>query len=392
MPRPDLVERLAAIGDRGACTDAERRASALLRDDLRARGRPARLETAWVRPQWPLAWALHAALAVASSLLAVEVPVAGLAVLVLLALSWALDISGRAQPLRLVFPRRATQVVVAEPPPRRGPPRIRLVLAAQVDAPRMGAIFKPAYRPLRRVGPAVLLACTLALAGLAAARVAGAEGQTLGVAQLVPTVLLLLALGALLDVALSDPSPGANADASAVQAAMAVAEALDRAPPRALDVELVLAGAGDGPGAGMRAYVRRRRKQWAAEDVAVLAFGACGAGEPRFHLSEGLLIGARLHPRLIELARAAAAAEPALHAAPLKRALSPAHPARQARWPTLGLSARDARGAVPRARRPEDTADRVDRDCVGDTVDLALAIIHRLDIDLSPAATLSAVR
>src|SRR5947209_425073 len=96
MARPDLVDRLAAIGDRGACTDAERRACALLRDELRARGRKARLEPAWVRPQWPAAWALHAALGVVASLVAVAVPAVGLGVLVALFVSLALDLTDRA--------------------------------------------------------------------------------------------------------------------------------------------------------------------------------------------------------------------------------------------------------------------------------------------------------
>ena len=40
---------LAAIDGRGACTDAERRACAEIRDEVRGRGRPARMETYWVR-------------------------------------------------------------------------------------------------------------------------------------------------------------------------------------------------------------------------------------------------------------------------------------------------------------------------------------------------------
>src|SRR4051812_39918585 len=127
MPRGDLVDRLAAIDGRGACTDAERRACVLLRGELRARGLPARVETFWVRPQWPLAWALHAVLGVAGSLLSVAVPAAGLGLLVATLVSYALDVTGRAHLLRAVFPRRATQVVVSAPPPTRA---VTLMIAA----------------------------------------------------------------------------------------------------------------------------------------------------------------------------------------------------------------------------------------------------------------------
>src|SRR3954447_8743726 len=224
MPRPDLVDRLAAIEARGACTDAERRGALLLRDELRARGRPARVETVWVRPQWPAAWALHAALGVAGTLLSVGVPAAGLAILAATLVSYVLDVTGRAHVVRAVFPRRATQLVLSEPPPPRD--KVRLVVTASTDAPRTGAIFAPRYARLRPYAPALVTASLALLTGLAVARLAGAEGQAIGVAQLVPTVLLLLAAAALIDVALSPPSPGAGADASATAAALDIVDAL----------------------------------------------------------------------------------------------------------------------------------------------------------------------
>src|SRR4051794_31159037 len=142
MPRHDLVDRLAAIEARGACTDAERRAALLLRDELRARGAPARVEPLWVRPQWPASWALHAALGVIGTLLSVGVPVAGLAVLAVTLVSFGLDITGRAHLLRAVFPRRATQLVISQAGwTGSDSERVRLVLTASVDAPRTGAVF-----------------------------------------------------------------------------------------------------------------------------------------------------------------------------------------------------------------------------------------------------------
>ena len=367
MPRPDLVDRLAAIEARGACTDAERRASLLLRDELRARGMPARVEPVWVRPQWPAAWALHAALGVIGTLLSVGVPVAGLAVLAATLVSFVLDATGRAHLLRALFPRRATQLVVSAAPPQD---RIRLVVTASTDAPRTGAIFAPRYAPLRPHAAAVLAGCLAVLTGLAVARVAGVEGQGLGAAQLVPTVLLLLAAAALIDVALSQPSPGADGDASAVAAAVEIAEALREKPPKNLDVELVLAGAGDGLQLGMRHYVRTRGLP--AENVAVLALPACGSGRPRAFTRTGALVPLRLHPRLIQLAGPAATGD---------RAFNGAMPARSRRWPAIAIG-----GDGPDVRRMSDTPDKVRGASVDAAVDLSLELISRLDRDLSRGA------
>jgi hypothetical protein len=394
MPREDIVGRLAAIAGRGACTDAERRASALLRDELRARGREARLEPHWVRPQWASSWALHAFLGVAGSLLAVAQPAVGLGIVALTLVSYVLDVTGRACVLRSVFPRRATQLVVSDAPTSSSP--VRLVVTASVDAPRTGAAFADAYvraeaRARRALGghlsspPAFVAFLLLVCAGLAGARLAGAGGQALGVAQLVPTVGLLLAVGVLIDIALSSPSPGANADASAVAVALAIADALDDAPPRNLDVELVLAGAGDGRQLGMQAYVEERRHTLRAEEVVVLALGPCGGGRPRYHVTEGLLFPLRLHPRLVVLAERVATAEQHLKALPVRRGLTGAQPARRRRWPALGVVCLDEHDRPPRARRAEDTADLVDPKAVQAAVELCLGVVGRLDKDLSGA-------
>lgn len=71
----EVVEELCRFERRGSCTDAERRAALWLHDEARSRGHEAWVETVWVRPQWWWSPALHAALAVAATLLSVAVPV-----------------------------------------------------------------------------------------------------------------------------------------------------------------------------------------------------------------------------------------------------------------------------------------------------------------------------
>jgi hypothetical protein len=222
--------------DRGplACTDAERRAALALAARLRGAGRAPRIEARWVRPGWPAWQALFAAGGVVGTVLSVDHPTIGLIVVgAALALSVA---HGRG---RLPLGRaRATQDVVA---PATAPREGTLVVLAAVDRPRTAL--------LRRVpAPLVWLQAALALAtALAAVRVAGAEGIVLGAAQLFPAVVLLLALAGLLDAAVE---PAAEADAAAIDAAIAIAVATPWA-------EVVLVGAGE---LGLRARLSAERR------------------------------------------------------------------------------------------------------------------------------------
>jgi hypothetical protein len=230
--------------DRGplACTDAERRAALALAARLRGGGRPARIEARWVRPGWPVWQALFALAGVVGAVLSVDHPTAGLVVAcAALVLSLA---HGRG---RLPLGRaRATQDVVAA---AREPRAVALVVLAAIDRPRTGVLA-------RVPAPLVWLHAALALtAALAAARVAGASGTALGVAQLVPAVVLLIAVAALLDAATEPP---AEADTSATDAAVAVAA-------RDPWTEIVLVGAGE---LGLRARLSAERR--APEQVVLL--------------------------------------------------------------------------------------------------------------------------
>ncbi len=222
--------------DRGplACTDAERRAALELAAELRAGGREARLEARWVRPGWPAWQALCAAAGVVASVLSVDHAPAGTIVSgAALALSLA---HGRG---RLPLGRaRATQDVVAPAP---APRAVALVVLAAVDRPRTSLLWRVPAPELWLQG-ALLLATALS-----AARLAGAEGTPVGVAQLAVCVVLLVAAAGLLDAAFEPP---AAADAAATRAAVALAAGVPWA-------EVVLVGAGD---LGLRARLHAERR------------------------------------------------------------------------------------------------------------------------------------
>jgi hypothetical protein len=261
------------------CSDAERRFAVWAHDDLRARGHKAWVETVWIRPQRVGGVAVGCALTAIGGLVALGAPAAGLALTAVGALSLLVDAAGRAGPLRRLFPRRATQVVlvapagdpgaaartraIGHPAPGAEPgggalqdaaggddAAVELYLVARTDVPRGGLASRLAAV---RGGMWWLGVAALGVVAAAAARVGGVDGTALGAAQLVPTVVLLVAATVALDVPAAASGDG-EAEAEAVHAALAAHEALVRDPPPGVAVGVLLGG----PEA-VRVHLRRER-------------------------------------------------------------------------------------------------------------------------------------
>ena len=362
------VRDLSAFERRAPCSDAERRAAEWLRAELGRRGHDAWVEPLWIRPQWPLALVLHCALAGAASVVAVGTPAVGLGLAVAALLSLLIEASGRTSPLRWLFRRRATQVVLTEP---EDPDAVQLILCAGYDAPRRGLVFRDGLRRLaaRGRGPGPLgwlIVATLVIAAAAGARLAGIDEPWLGAVQFVPTVALLLAFAAAADIGLSDVSPGASDPLSGAAVALALHDELAARPPEELSVSLLLYGASEGiPPGAVRAHLKR--EDLATEDVVVLELGACGAGEP---------VLATRHP---QLRRAAVEAE--IPPAPVRRPTA-TRVARALRLPTARLACLE-RGITPRSRQPSDTFEALDPEAMEAAYDAALDLIDALDEDLA---------
>ena len=186
------------------------------------------------------------------------------------------------------------------------------------------------------------------LTATTAVRAAGYDPSWLSIVQLVPTVALLVAIALLADVSLSDPSPDASG-ASAVAVALNLVQALDEQPLARVDVELVLAGAGDGPALGAGAYVRKRRRRWDAARLAFLEIRPCSGGRPAFWVTDGPLVPLRLHPRLIEHRprRRSGGARPARPRRLRRLPRPPAHAGRRSRWARWTSAASPRAGGQP---------------------------------------------
>jgi hypothetical protein len=190
----------------------------------------------------------------------------------------------------------------------------------------------------------------------------------------------------LIELGTSPIGPAASDNASGVAVALALTRALDVTAPTALRVEVVLAGAGEGGGIGLRRFLRSRGAGLTGENTIVLGIAACGGGSPRWWQSDGPLIPLAYHPRLRELCAGIAGSEPALGAAPHRgRGAAPALPARMAGLPAIAIGCLDDLGLPPRSHQPGDTAAAIDRAAVDATLELALMLVDAIDAEVSQA-------
>ena len=397
MQALETATQLTRFERRGAGTDAERRAAGWLAGQLRGGRRRASLETFWCRPNWALAQAWHTLAAVIGSLLAVHHGFLGGAI-VLGALVCVLTdaVTGRS-PGRRLTREHASQNVVSHLAAPAGdadqPPPIRLIVTANYDAGRTGLAYRtwlraPFARLKRLTGPlsvgwvAWLAIAMLWLLAVAVARHGGSDGTPIGVLQLIPTAGLVLALALLLELAGAPFGPAASDNGSGTGVAISLVRALDAAPPRRLNVELVLQGAGAAGMVGLRRHLRARRRELRPGATIVLGIAAAGGGRPTWWASDGSLVPLRFAPRLRALAARTASA-PRPHRG---RGTSPALPARIRRLPALTIGCLDGRGLAPRSHRRSDTAAALDQTALDAVLQYALTLIDAIDADLARTA------
>ena len=396
--RIQVAEELCSFEERRAGTDAERRAANRLAQRLREQGRPAEVEPTYVHPQYGLVHAVHCALGFSGSLLAVEVPVAGFALVLFAALSTYLDLTYRIYLVRSLLFRRASQNVVSPGPNPNAP--LRVILCANYDAAKTGWVFAPqrARRAARwaqgrpPVGPFRILFWSLvALLPLLGARMAGVESDGIAVAQLPFTLALLIGAFLLVDIELSAVAPGANSNASGVATALSLAAELDADPPDHADVWILLTGAEEPQQEGMRAFLRAHRRELDRDRTLFVNVTSVGHGEVRYETAAGWVAGYGLDSRAIELCAAIAEAQPEQTAKPLAHGLATdALPPRVRGIRSIGISCLDADGYVPNYRLGSDTPDTLDPSALDRAHAFALDLIRALDRDAGRAAAVPA--
>jgi peptidase M28-like protein len=385
--RIELIRDLCSFEGRGPGTDAERRAANMLAGRLRRIGRQVAIEPTFVHPQYALVHLIHAALAIAGSLVATVQPAVGFALVLVAATSTYLDVNTRFYLVRSLFFRRASQNVLS-PGPNPGAPA-RLILVAHYDAARTGYLFAKAARRIRRLPERARLALgpfrlffwggIAPLLPILGARMAGVEGEWLSALQTVPTIVLVVAAFLLIDISLSGIVPGAYDNASGVAAALSAADELRTAPPANLDVWVLLTGAEEALCEGMRAFVRGHRRELDRDNTYIVNVDSVSHGDLTYETSEGAIVSLPLDRELTELCEALGS-DPRFRARPLRfPLLDDALPARQRGLRTVTIRTTDDGLLAPWYHTYDDLPERVDGEALTRATEFVVALARLLD-------------
>lgn len=393
------VETICSFEGRLPGSDAERRLGNRLAAGLDSSTRRLEVEPSYVQPQWAIVHLLHCGLAAAGSMLAAVEPAIGFGLVLVAATSAYLDLSARFYLLRRLLFRRASQNVYA-PAIETDPDVPRVILCANLDAPRTGAVYN--RRPMRLLdavagrlpvasSPTRLWFWSIALLlPPLGARMAGVDVAWLSVLQLPQTLILVAAMFALGEIALSPASPGANANASGTAAVLAAARRLDAEPPENLAVDVLLCGGGETTMQGMRSFVRSHREGLDRGTTRFVSLESVGRGDPRFVRSQGLAISLPMDPELGRLCEAIALAgsDPDHEAAGMRDgSISAAWVARAYGYPAIAITAREeGRALPPDHHTPADVPADLDPAAIERAATFAEQLVRLLDRDLARTA------
>jgi hypothetical protein len=387
------IDDLVAFRDRGPGSDAERRAAEHLRGRVASLGREVRLESTWIRPDWPLAYTGYVMLGVVASIVAVAAPAAGAIVAGVALVAMLADLTGRIHLGRRLTTRRASQNVVSrEDGDRPG----TLVLVAHYDAARTGFVFKRTAERraalghlLRRpIGPfSPLIWSLVAVLACAVLRATGNDPLGVVIVQFVATIVLIVAVPVFADIALSDVSPGASDNASGVATVLRLAERYGDDLEH-FDVWVLLTGGEEAFAEGMREWMRRHRADLDATSTVFLNVDTVGNGTIRYTRRVGPLYAASLHPRLVALCEQIAAedAEEGRYGARpiMVRSIDDALVARRARFPAMTVSCRGALDHPANLHRETDTPDQIDDEALARAFGFCSELIELIDEEIGP--------
>jgi hypothetical protein len=333
------------FGPRPPGSDSERRAAQHLAKRLEGIGREARLEAFSVWPAWATGYAINAGIAIVGSVLAVSSATLGTGLVLIATILTFLDLSGITPTTRRLLGRRASQNVVSWGD--RDKPGALLLVAHYDSGPTRTRPLLPMF-----IAMLLVLACCVLRAG-------GMEGTSLTVVQFIPTVVLIVYIALLLDIALSPAAPGEIDNASGVAVVLRLAERLGGDQLDYFGVHVLFTGSQKAMAQGMRAFLQSHRKELKPGDTVVLNLDSVGGGDLRETKSEGPLLTAKSHPQLTGNLESDSFTN---------REPSDGYAAASAGLPSVTLAG---------------TVDLLEEDTLADAEDACVELMERLDEELS---------
>jgi Peptidase family M28 len=373
------IERLVGFGPRWPAAEGDDPTIDYLAGELRATGREVSVERIRVRPAFHIALALLAAIAVVGSVVSVNSPPLGVAILLIVAIAIYADLTGRPSPIRwLTSPRDTANVTSFGHLPDA---THRVVLTAHHDAAHGGLLFarrggrRRRPSPLSRLAGRIDLVFWATIAALAAAvvrLVSGWDTNTMSAIQFVPTVALIVLAALFLDAALARVVPGASDNASGVAAVLEVVERLERRRTENVDVWVVFTGAKEGFMLGMRAWMNEYEGDLHKDRTWFVNVDTVGNGDLHHVTAEGFALLFR-HDRRLIAACERLGSRPYVWrlgtdgVVPLMRG-----------YPSITLCTLE-NGRIPNFHRPADTVENIDPGAVEAAAESVEQLVRQID-------------
>jgi Peptidase family M28 len=390
IPRPDtadlraIIERLAPL-ERLPCSAGEREAAELIADRLWTLGHTADVEEepAYGSYAWPVG-AMTALAAVGGFAAGRGHRLLGTLGGALAAAAIADDISyGRQLARRVLSPRRTTCNVIAEIGEQDAPRT--LVLTVHHDAAPSGTVFDqtllrwfvrryPHIVDRMRENPPMWWPV---LAGPVLVAAGGATGSA--PMRRLGTAISLVTTAAMADIGVRRAVPGANDNLSGVAALLGFADALHRRPIPGLRVVLVSAGAEEALQEGIRGFARRHFPRLPTGSTWFVNLDTVGSGNLVLLDGEGPLSMEPYDTGFGDLvAGCAAELDIAVHRGLRSRNSTDGVVPNRHGYPTACLVSIDDEKLLPHYHLPTDTPEHVDYECVADTVRLVESVARTL--------------
>jgi Zn-dependent M28 family amino/carboxypeptidase len=219
-------------------------------------------------------------------------------------------------------------------------------------------------------------------------RLAGPHPAALTAVQFVATAALIVAVPLFADIALSGVVPGAADNASGVATVLRLAEryggTLDH-----FDVWVLLTGAEEGMQLGMRAWLRKHRRELDPAATAVVCVDEVGSGTVRYMRREGFVLTRSHHPALLALCRQIAEEDEDADGRYGARSLvsrtgSDASAARSRGLPSVRIACRDHLDLAPHHHRPEDSVDRLQPESLERAFGFCSELVELIDERIGP--------